>query len=62
MVLNIQKNFSKTSKTVHIYAFYMFVLETVVKIDHVSVQENISETLFQLVLSILADCVKLSET
>ena len=41
LVLYIQKNLTKTSKTVGIYCFCLFLSELiVVKIDHVSVVEN----------------------
>ena len=65
LVLYIQKNFSTTSKTVYIYLCFLFFSESkVVKIDHVYVQGNYNRNSIWVrpAVSILAGCVKQSET
>ena len=65
LVLYNQKNFSTISKTVYIYVFCLFFSESiVVKIDHVYLRGNYNRNfiLVRLTVSILAGCVKQSET
>ena len=66
LVLYIQQNFNTTSKTVYIYVFLcvFFQKYIVVKIDHVYVRGNYNRNSICVrpTASILACCVKLSET
>ena len=65
LVLNIQKNFNTTSKTAYIYVFCLFFSESIiVKIDHVYERGNYNRNSIWVrpTVSILAGCVKQSET
>ena len=63
-VLSIQKNFTKTFKTVYIYVFCLFLSELIViKIDHFSVLGNYNRNFIWVrpTVSILASCAKQNE-